>query len=145
MKQKASNLKEGGAYMDEARNTSLPSRGTGEEDGSTGFQSFNSATQRVRGAESIASLSNSMAHHARTLVGQFNCTGMNDRMGPILATEMAEGREDGRSAQRHGDQEWRDRRPNLDSAAAKKAFAAQPRNGSKTYQNFPQAHRVVDV
>jgi hypothetical protein len=128
--------------MDEARSTRL----SGDEDGSTGFQSFGSAAQRTsKGAESIASLS-SMAHHARTLVGQFNCTGLNDRMGPILGTEMAEGREDGRgSAQRYGDQEWRDRRPNADSTAAKKAFAAQPRNVSKTYQNYPPTNRAVDV
>ena len=114
--------------MDEARNASQQLRGNDDE----GLQSSSSNmnTQRPRRAESIASLGSSMAQHARTLVGQFNCAGLNERSGPILDTELMEGREDGH--QRYGDKEWRDRRPNADSA--KKAFAAVPRN-----------HRVVDV
>lgn len=55
-----------------------------------------------RRAESIASLGSSMAHHARTLVGQFNCASLNERTDTVLATELAEGREDGRGASRYG-------------------------------------------
>lgn len=115
--------------MEEARSVSQRLRGVDEEN-STGFYSSNSNGQRTRGGESIASLGSSMAQHARTLVGQFNCAGLNDRSGPVLATELPEVGEDGH--ERYGDKEWRDRRPNADSA--KKAFAAAPRS-----------HRIVDV
>ncbi len=114
--------------MDEARSVSQQLRGIDED--SAGFHSSNSNVPRTRGGESIASLGSSMAQHARTLVGQFNCAGLNERSGPVVASEATEGREDG--YQRHGDTEWRDRRPNADSA--KKAFAAVPRS-----------HRIVDV
>ncbi len=120
--------------MEEARNVSerLMSPQS-EEDKSAGFQSTNSNGQRPLGAESIASLS-SMAQHARTLVGQFNCAGLNERMGPIVDSEIAEVREE--RSQRHGGPtpEWRDRRSH---DAAKKAFAARNNGGFAT--------RIVDV
>lgn len=132
--------------MDEARNMSqrLVSHGTTDsEEKSTGLHSLNSNGQRTaRGAESIASLGSSMAHHARTLVGQFNCTGvMNERMGPILASELAEGRDS------DSDKEWRDRRANntLDNMAAKKAFAAQSQRYYAAQQPTKTQHRSVDV
>ena len=109
-------------------------RGQTDDEKSAGFQSFNSAGQRSasRGAESIASLS-SMAQHARTLVGQFNCVGLNERMGPIVDTEVTT---EGMPIRYAGqDPERRDRRSN---DAAKKAFVARNNGGG-----FPT--RVVDV
>ena len=67
-------------------------------------------------------------------------------MGPILGTEMsAEGREDGRPTHRYGDPEWRDLRPNGDSAAAKKAFAAATAQSKNGRHFTAPAHRSVDV
>ena len=128
----------GSAFMEEARNgVDRIVRGPTDDEYPVGnYPSLNSNGQRSapRGAESIASLS-SMAQHARTLVGQFNCTGLNERsMGPIHDSEMAEGR--GVLHQQYGGvaAEWRDRRSN---DAAKKAFAARNPGGYST--------RVVDV
>jgi len=46
--------------------------------------------KQSRGVESVASLGNSMAQHARSLVGSFACSGINERTGSVLATELAE-------------------------------------------------------
>jgi hypothetical protein len=140
-KQKCATLQSnsGPTLMDEARSVSERIlRGQTEDEKSAGFQSINSAGQRSasRGAESIASLS-SMAQHARTLVGQFNCVGLNERMGPIVDTEVTNEVRDGRPLRYAAgqDPEWRDRRSN---DAAKKAFVARNNGGG-----FPT--RVVDV
>ena len=136
-KQKCASLQNntGSAFLEEARNASERIlRGQTDDEKSAGFQSFNSAGQRSasRGAESIASLS-SMAQHARTLVGQFNCVGLNERMGPIVDTEVTT---EGMPIRYAGqDPERRDRRSN---DAAKKAFVARNNGGG-----FPT--RVVDV
>jgi hypothetical protein len=128
----------GPALMEEARNSTdrLVNGTAHDENTASYYPSLNSNGQRSvpRAAESIASLS-SMAQHARTLVGQFNCTGLNERsMGPIHDSEMAEGR--GVLHQQYGGvaAEWSDRRSN---DAAKKAFAARNPGGYST--------RVVDV
>ena len=71
----------------------------GDEEGGMGagpasFMSPGRSGDFPRRAESIASLGSSMAHHARTLVGQFHCASLNERNGNVVATEMAEGRQD---------------------------------------------------
>lgn len=124
----------GSAFMEEARNVSESLSRRQEEEKTPGLASFSSqqSRQHPRGAESIASLS-SMAQHARLLVGQFNCTGLNERnMGPVV--DESEGREE--KSQRQAP-EWRDRRSN---EAAKKAFAARNNNANGSYPT-----RIVDV
>lgn len=87
--------------MDEARSMSqrLMAQNGEEEGGGVGgsasFMSPGMPGDLPRRAESIASLGSSMAHHARTLVGQFHCASLNERNGSVVATEMAaEGRQD---------------------------------------------------
>lgn len=96
-KQKYLNLKENkeaASFMEEARNMSqrlVSGKSEQEDEHSMSFMSQKSGGDRAKRAESIASLGSSMAHHARTLVGQFACAGMNEHTGTVLATELAEG------------------------------------------------------
>jgi hypothetical protein len=55
---------------------------------------------RPRGVESVASLSSGLAQQARSLVGSFACTGINDRTGGVLRTELHE-------EQRHDNSDYR--------------------------------------
>lgn len=143
-------LKQDGNLMSEARATMSQRLGAQqfeEGDKSSNFQPMNIGRGRPRGgAESIASLGSSMAQHARTLVDQFACTTLNDRTGPVLATELAEGREDsGRAAgQRYGEQEWRERRQNNGDfgRSANHGAGAQGRQG-RSFREY--TNRSVDV
>mmetsp|Transcript_1534 Transcript_1534/g.3396 ORF Transcript_1534/g.3396 Transcript_1534/m.3396 type:complete len:696 (+) Transcript_1534:188-2275(+) len=57
-----------------------------------------------RGVESVASMGSNLAHHAKSLVGQFACTSNNDRTGQVINSD-------------HATEAWRDRR-NAAAAAA---------------------------
>ena len=105
-KKKYSVLKDGGALMDDARAMSSGlSAGDLEDSRSSGVPRKGSGIDRARsGVESVASLGSGLANHARSLVGSFACSGINERTGGILASELAaERREDAGN-------EWRDRR-----------------------------------
>jgi hypothetical protein len=112
----------GSSIMEDSRTISqrLAARSV-EEDGASGYGSYR-GRDSVRRGESVASLG-SLAQHARTLVGSFACTGINDRTGGVLATEMAEGRQDGHN-------EWRESRRRSNSA---------PRNNGNGKSNFPSS------
>jgi hypothetical protein len=79
-----------------------------EDDGASGYSSTR-GRDSVRRGESVASLGSGLAQHARSLVGSFACTGNNERTGSVLATELAEGRQDGQN-------EWRESRRRSNSA-----------------------------
>jgi hypothetical protein len=103
------------SFIDEARSmTQRLSSMTSTEDGATMASSYDNSRQGrpSRGVESVASLGSGLAHHARSLVGSFACSGVNQRTGGVLATEIAEGGQDGRDMD-YGygrDPEWRDDR-----------------------------------
>jgi hypothetical protein len=102
-KRKYNKLKDN-SYLDEARSLSMGLTSKSEEDNDRSGRGPRS------GVESVASLGSGLAQHARSLVGSFACSGINDRTGGVLAAELAEGREDG---ERYGrDPERRDRRRN---------------------------------
>ena len=97
----------GASYLEEARNMSQ--RLSASDDDYTS-NIPRSASKVPRGVESVASLGSGLAHHARSLVGSFACSGINERTGGVLASELAaERREDG-NRPRYGENEWRDRR-----------------------------------
>eukprot|EP00339_Tiarina_fusa_P025972 CAMPEP_0117001472 /NCGR_PEP_ID=MMETSP0472-20121206/3464_1 /TAXON_ID=693140 ORGANISM="Tiarina fusus, Strain LIS" /NCGR_SAMPLE_ID=MMETSP0472 /ASSEMBLY_ACC=CAM_ASM_000603 /LENGTH=584 /DNA_ID=CAMNT_0004701499 /DNA_START=190 /DNA_END=1944 /DNA_ORIENTATION=- len=93
-------LKDAGSIMQDARAlsqrlSSNAASGTQEE------MSFQASSQglppsfsRSRGVESVASLGSGLAQQARTLVGNFACAVPNERSQGVVATELAEGRQD---------------------------------------------------
>jgi hypothetical protein len=143
------NNKDGVSLMEDARSMSHMGHGSREED-EDGAHSRGSASRQPRGAESIASLGNSMAQHARSLVGSFACSGINERTDGVLASELAEGREDG-SRPRYGEKEWRDRRRSNSAPKQREqnnaSLLAQSKNpNSKSFRGeYSQAPRRVDV
>ena len=100
--------------MEDARSLSqrLSSRSDEDPDHRPSFYDPNRTPGRGArsGVESVASLGSGLAQHARSLVGSFACSGINERSGGVLAAELAEGREDGRDDRYLRDPEWRDRR-----------------------------------
>jgi hypothetical protein len=112
---------------------------TSIEDGATMASSYDNSRQGSRpsrGVESVASLGSGLAQHARSLVGSFACSGVNQRTGGVLATELAEGGDDGRDMDNgYGrDPEWRDDRRRSNSA---------PRNSrTMSAHNRPTGERV---
>eukprot|EP00934_Nitzschia_sp_Nitz4_P004382 Nitzschia sp. Nitz4//scaffold390_size11914//8569//10291//NITZ4_009015-RA/size11914-snap-gene-0.13-mRNA-1//1//CDS//3329550189//4372//frame0 len=131
-KQKYMSLKQGqgpATFMADARTNMSRGFSSVEEDDKAGALPRGMGSRG--GAESIASLGSSMAQHARTLVGQFACTTLNDRNGPVLATELAE---QGTTAQqRYGHQEWRQR------------SSARNQGAAPSFREYAPAHRSVDV
>lgn len=115
----------GSSVMEDSRSLSqrLAARST-EDDGASGYSSTR-GRDSVRRGESVASLGSGLAQHARTLVGSFACTGINERTGGVLATELSEGRQDGQD-------EWRESRRRSNSA---------PRNNdnSNSKSKFPSS------
>jgi len=83
----------GEIYMDKARQT-LSSRWNNEgrdiEDdlGSSDSQSFQNKSVRS-GSGSVVSISSGLAQSARQIVGSFNCSGLNERSGPVVASELS--------------------------------------------------------
>ena len=99
--------------MDDARSLSqrLSSRSDEDQDRPSFYDPNRTPGRGGRaGVESVASIGSGLAQHARSLVGSFACSGINERSGGILASELAEGREDGRDDRYLRDPEWRDRR-----------------------------------
>ena len=120
--------------LDDARN--LSQRMSAEEDVHSTLPNLaRASSRRAVGVESVASLGSSMAHHARSLVGSFNCGsgGINERTGGKLASELAERREEA-TRQRYGENEWRDRRRS----------SSAPRSANNGQYENNQA-RMVDV
>jgi hypothetical protein len=112
-KRKYNKLKDN-SYLDEARSLSMGLTSKSEEDNDFhrggSYDTHRSGRGPRSGVESVASLGSGLAQHARSLVGSFACSGINERTGGVLAAELAEGREDG---ERYGrDPERRDRRRN---------------------------------
>lgn len=103
--------------------------------GGTPFRVPGSRPEFQRGVESVASMGSNLAHHAKSLVGQFACTANNDRTGQVINAD-------------HATEAWRDRR------AAASAQADSDAGGGRSYRegavatatgNFAQGPRHVDV
>lgn len=110
-------------YMDQARAFShkLGENRSEDHDGNM-YGHIKSATNGRSG--SVASLSSGLAMHAKTIVNSmkdFNCNAVNERNGPMVASEMS-----GSPGMRY---EGRDRRPRTGGT-----------NSSKAYSRSPQRH-----
>ena len=51
---------------------------------------FDTAGSRNRTAESVVSIGSGLAQSARQIVGSFNCTGINERSAPLVASTAME-------------------------------------------------------
>lgn len=80
----------GEIYMEKARQTlsSKWSRDIEDDDlVSSDSQSYQNKSVRS-GSGSVVSISSGLAHSARQIVGSFNCSGMNERSGSVVASEL---------------------------------------------------------
>jgi hypothetical protein len=98
-KNKYLGLKDSGSMMQDARVISqrLSSKANGHTEEDTSFQTSSQGVpsfSRSRGVESVASLGSGLAQQARSLVGSFACAVPNERVNGLVASELAEGRQD---------------------------------------------------
>ena len=114
LKETATHGSSGASYMDDARSMSQRLSANSSDDqfsnahghggtmnGSASLphsldtnHTRNSSSRQRTGVDSVASSVSGLAQHARTLVGSFACTGLNERMGGVLDEELSEGRQD---------------------------------------------------
>jgi hypothetical protein len=106
-KRKYAGLKGGAGLLDDAR--SMSQRLAPDDDIHSTNAAFSRSTSR-RGVESVASLGSGLAQQARSLVGSFACSGINEHTGGVLASELAAERREDANRQRYEKNEWRDRR-----------------------------------
>jgi len=57
------------------------------------YGSRNNNNTSGKGPGSVVSISSGLAQSARQIVGSFNCSGMNDRSGTVVASELASGQQ----------------------------------------------------
>jgi len=78
----------GDAYLEQAR-AAMKLRETRQESSSDGQSANFDSIPRLRGSNSVASLGTSLSHHARSIVGTFNCAGAaNGEVGEVPSHPM---------------------------------------------------------
>lgn len=130
----------GEGYMEHAR--SLSSKWSndrhGVDDEINMNMTFDTAGSRSRTAESVVSIGSGLAQSARQIVGSFNCTGLNDRSGPVVASAALEDLSYTRPSPFSSSRESRPPQPTRTSSKRSSPLRRGRSNTRRDYPNGPQ-------